>query len=113
MAKPSARGIEHLNIGVRDPIRSSEFYRKIFGMKEAFNEMPRAIFLRCGNDLLTLARTRRRPKSGGMHFGFQARSRREYYAWKDWLAKNEIRISSEREEESGGGMYFKDPDGLE
>ncbi len=67
--------------------------------------------MRCGDDLLTVARTTRRPRSGGMHFGFQAKSKEDFHRWKRWLLKNRIRVTSEREEESGGGMYFRDPDG--
>ncbi|MDV3243960.1 MAG: VOC family protein [Nitrososphaerales archaeon] len=96
---------------MRDPVRSSKFYCKIFGMEEAFSELPRAIFLRCGSDLLTLARTKRRPRSEGMHFGFQAKDKADYDMWKSWLRKNKVSITSGRQEEKGGGMYFKDPDG--
>jgi catechol-2,3-dioxygenase len=80
-------------------------------MEEALSEMPRAIFLRCGNDLLTLARTKGRTASGGMHFGFQAKDKAEYEDWKAWLRKNKVKITKDRQEESGGGMYLKDPDG--
>jgi len=111
MGRPRTIGIEHLNIRVRDPEKSSRFYQKILGMKEAFSEPPRAVFLRCGNDLLTLARTRRRVRHAGMHFGFRARTKAEFDGWKDWLAQNRVKITSEREEESGGGIYFRDPDG--
>jgi catechol 2,3-dioxygenase-like lactoylglutathione lyase family enzyme len=64
------RGIDHLNIRVSDLERSSEFYCKVLGMREVFREPPRAVFLRCGSDLLTLQRTQMRIKAGGMHFGF-------------------------------------------
>jgi catechol 2,3-dioxygenase-like lactoylglutathione lyase family enzyme len=109
--RPRLDAINHLNIRVRDPAKSSRFYREVLGMKEAFSEMPRAIFLTSGKDLLTLARTKRRPRSGGMHFGFRARGKGEYEKWKSWLQSKNVRIMSEREEESGGGIYFKDPDG--
>jgi catechol 2,3-dioxygenase-like lactoylglutathione lyase family enzyme len=108
---PKLQGINHLNIRVRDPARSARFYEDALGMKVAFSEMPRAIFLTSGKDLLTLARTRRRPKSGGMHFGFSVETKSEYDKWKSWLQREHVKITSEREEESGGGMYFKDPDG--
>ncbi|HMD78759.1 MAG TPA: VOC family protein [Nitrososphaerales archaeon] len=104
-------GIDHLNIRVRDPARSSKFYREVFGMKEAFSEMPRAIFLTSGHDLLTLARTKRKPRSGGMHFGFSVRNKLEYDKWKSWLQSKHVKMMSERMEASGGGVYFKDPDG--
>ena len=104
-------GIDHLNIGVRDPARSSRFYQDVLGMKEAYSEMPRAVFLTSGRDLLTLARTKTRPRSGGMHFGFSVKDRLEYERWKSWLQSKRVKITGEREEASGGGLYFKDPDG--
>ncbi len=67
--------------------------------------------MKCGEDLLTLARTTRPPRRGGIRFGFQARNKEDFHLWKRWLLKNRIRMTSEREEESCGGMYFRDPDG--
>jgi catechol 2,3-dioxygenase-like lactoylglutathione lyase family enzyme len=109
--RPKPSGFNHINIRVRDLVRSSAFYQDILGMKVAFSEMPRALFLTSGSDLLTLARTKRRPRGGGMHFGFRARDKVEYELWKQWLRSKKVRVSSEREKESGGGLYFKDPDG--
>lgn len=111
MKRPRTTGINHLNIRVRNPEKSSEFYQTLFGMKEAFREPPRAIFLRCGDDLLTLARARGRTRRAGMHFGFQAKDKTEFDEWKKWLTKKRVKITSNREEESGGGLYFRDPDG--
>lgn len=108
---PKIHGINHLNIRVRNPARSTKFYQDVLGMKVAFSEMPRAIFLTSGSDLLTLARTRKRPKSGGMHFGFSVRNRSTYDQWKSWLQSRRVRVTSERKEANGGGLYFKDPDG--
>ena len=110
-ARPRPSGINHINIRVRDPARSSKFYRDILGMRVAFSEMPEALFLTSGSDLLTLAKTNRKLRSGGMHFGFRVKDKEEYNRWKSWLKSKRVKISSEREEESGGGLYFKDPDG--
>jgi catechol 2,3-dioxygenase-like lactoylglutathione lyase family enzyme len=35
------RGIDHINIRVSDLERSSEFYCKVLGMREAFREIQR------------------------------------------------------------------------
>jgi len=105
------RGIDHLNIRVSDLERSRKFYCNVLGMREAFREPPRAIFLRCGKDLLTLAKTKRRIRSGGMHFGFEMRRDSQVDDWVRWLRRNKVRITSERKEESGRGVYFRDPDG--
>ena len=110
-ARPKSSGFSHINIRVRDPARSSKFYKEILGMRVAFSEMPRALFMTSGGDLLTLARAKGRPRSGGMHFGFRVKDKEEYIQWKSWLKSKRVKISSEREEESGGGLYFKDPDG--
>lgn len=79
-------------------------------MEEAFAELPRAVFLRCGGDLLTLAKTKSRPRETSVHFGFQARDRADFEAWKRWLPSNHIRIARERAEQTVEGFYFKDPD---
>jgi catechol 2,3-dioxygenase-like lactoylglutathione lyase family enzyme len=104
------RGIDHLNIRVRNLERSRKFYCEVLGMEEAFREPPRAIFLRCGKDLLTLAKTKRRIRLG-MHFGFQTRTSGEVDRWVKWLKRNHVALTSEREEESGRGVYFRDPHG--
>jgi catechol-2,3-dioxygenase len=109
--RPALNAINHLNIRVRDPAKSSKFYQEVLGMRVAFSEMPRAIFLSSGRGLLTLARTKRRPRTGVMHFGFRVKNKAEYARWKSWLQGKKVTIKSEREEESGGGLYFKDPDG--
>jgi catechol 2,3-dioxygenase len=103
-------GIDHLNIRVRNVERSCEFYCKVLGMTVAFREPPHAVFLRCGKDLLTLARTEGRIKAGGMHFGFEMRASGEVDEWIRWLKSNHVRITREREEEAGRGVYFRDPD---
>ncbi len=105
------KGIDHLNIRVSNLEGSRNFYCNILGMKEAFREPPRAIFLRCGKDLLTLAKTKRRIRKGGFHFGFEMRTSSEVDRWVSWLKRNRVKITSEREEESGRGVYFRDPDG--
>jgi catechol 2,3-dioxygenase-like lactoylglutathione lyase family enzyme len=110
MKTMKVNGINHLNISVRDPERSSQFYCEVFGMKEAFREMPDRIFLQCGRDLLTFAKGKSSAKSG-VHFGFRVRGRRETLAWKRWLKTNHVKIDRERLEEAGGSIYFKDPDG--
>jgi catechol 2,3-dioxygenase-like lactoylglutathione lyase family enzyme len=80
-------------------------------MREAFREPPRAIFLRCGRDLLTVAKTRRRIRTGGMHFGFEMKRASQVDKWVEWLRRKGVRITSKRSEESGRGVYFRDPDG--
>jgi catechol 2,3-dioxygenase-like lactoylglutathione lyase family enzyme len=105
-------GITHLNIRVSDPEESAEFYCETFGMKEAFREMPRAIFLRGRNGfLLTLARGKVPTRKWGMHFGFETKNRRDALAWKTSLKNRGVKIKHERIEESGGGFYFNDPNG--
>ncbi len=110
MAKMRVSGINHLNIKVVDIGSSSKFYCKIFGMKEAFREMPDRIFLHCGSDLLTLAKGKP-PKNLDMHFGFQVKDKTHALRWKKWLESNGIKIDKKRLESAGGGMYLKDPDG--
>lgn len=104
-------GIDHLNIRVSNLDRSTKFYCDVLGMKEAFREPPRAVFLRCGNDLLTLTKTKRRTRKGGFHFGFEMQSSAQTDRWVKWLKRHRVEITSDREEESGRGVYFRDPDG--
>jgi catechol 2,3-dioxygenase-like lactoylglutathione lyase family enzyme len=46
-----------------------------------------------------------------MHFGFEMRTSAQVDKWVRWLKKNHVTLTREREEESGGGVYFRDPDG--
>jgi catechol 2,3-dioxygenase-like lactoylglutathione lyase family enzyme len=103
-------GINHLNIKVPDIEKSSRFYCQVFGMTEAFREMPDRIFLHCGKDLLTLARGKAL-RNPDFHFGFQVKNRGDAVRWKKWLLGNKVEIKKERLEDAGGGLYFKDPDG--
>lgn len=103
-------GNSSLNISVSNLDRSAKFYCDILGMKEAFREPPRAVFLRCGNDLLTLAKTKRRTRKGGFHFDFEMQSSAQIDRWVKWLKRNRVEITSGRDEESGRGVYFRDPD---
>ena len=47
----------HLNVMVRDLPESTKFYGRLFGMEEAFDEMPRTIFRRRDSDATELQTT--------------------------------------------------------
>lgn len=104
-------GISHLNLRVSDLERSAKFYCELFGMKEAFREMPSRIFLKTGKDLLTLSRGQVPTRKWGIHFGFEVSDRKQVLLWRKLLKQMGIEIIQERKEESGGGLYFRDPDG--
>jgi catechol 2,3-dioxygenase len=104
-------GIDHLNLQVSDLDRALRFYCEVLGMEKAFEELPDAVFLKAGNDLLTLAQTRGPVCTERFHFGFLVRSADEMARWEQWLAERGLRIEDRREEPAGGGIYFRDPDG--
>ena len=102
-------GINHVNITVSDLDKSKKFYCEVFGMEEAYR-IPHFLFLRCGQDLLTLEEgNQTNPEA--IHFGFDVNSNDEMNKWKDWLKEKNVGIDNERVDESGVGIYFRDPDG--
>ena len=103
------KSIDHVNITVLDLEKSQKFYSEVFGMKEAYR-MPKFRFLRCGRNLLTLQEGDQ-TNTEGFHFGFQVGNSDEMDKWKDWLKENNVSIDNERGDESGAGIYFRDPDG--
>ena len=103
------KGINHINIRVLDLEKSQKFYCEVFGMEEGYR-MPKFRFLRCGKDLMTLQEGDQ-INSEGIHFGFDVNSKDEINNWKDWLKEKNISIDNERGDESGAGIYFRDPDG--
>ena len=100
--------INHVNITVSDLEKSEKFYCEVFGMEKAYR-IPQFRFLRCGKDLLTLQEGNQ-INIKGIHFGFDVNSNDEMNKWKDWLKEKNISIDNEREDESGAGIYFHDPD---
>jgi lactoylglutathione lyase len=112
----TSRGLNHLNLNVRDIQRSLAFYQKAFGLEVRFWEGRRMVFLGSpgGNDLITLcevAKTEPIGSGGVSHFGFA-------------LGGGDLDAKVRQVEEAGGRLlsrgehapgvpyaYFSDPDG--
>jgi catechol 2,3-dioxygenase-like lactoylglutathione lyase family enzyme len=70
-----SRGLNHLNLNVRNVQRSLAFYREAFGLEIRFWEGPRMVFLGSpgGRDLITLCEVKEGEpigNAGVSHFGF-------------------------------------------
>ena len=111
-----ARGLNHINLNVRDIGRSLKFYQDAFGLEVKFWEGKKMVFLRSpgAKDTITLCRAKAGDPvgSGGVsHFGFS-------------IAKNNLDKMVRQVERAGGKLqsrgkhapgvpyaYFADPDG--
>lgn len=74
--KIQSAGLNHINLNVSNVKRSTEFYRKAFGLEVRFVVGRRMVFLGSpkGRDVITLCRAGKRDKvgNGGLsHFGFE------------------------------------------
>ena len=104
-------GLGHLNLKVSNVKRSSQFYREVLGMEEMLSDLPRRVFLRAGEDILTIEKTARGICSSGFHFGFIMESEEEVSRWADFLRHRGVLIDEKVVEGSGRSIYFSDPDG--
>lgn len=69
-------GLTHINLEVRDPDRSLEFYRQMFGVREYFRDDCSTQVQGPGEkDVLAFVRSERAGQTGGIsHFGFRLTS---------------------------------------
>ena len=105
------RGIQHLNLTVRDLARARAFYVDTLGFRETFAK-GETIWLDAGGDLLGLSRGEPSVSDGFGHFGFRVDSGAEVDAWVAQLRANGAPIEKGPYDRSDGrSVYFRDPDG--
>jgi catechol-2,3-dioxygenase len=118
---PGVNGILESSLYVENPLRSAEFYERIFGFhviepdRRVLSDDTRLCAMRAGDrSVLLLFKRGATPDtnaSGSIHVAF-AISRPELAAWEQWLSDQSIAIESRMTWQHGGqALYFRDPDG--
>lgn len=120
--RPATNGILETSLYVESPVRSVEFYRRVFGFEliesdqqQGITDETRLCPMRAGDrSVLLLFKKGGTPDTdatGSIHIAFGI-GRSEIPAWEAWLAEQGIRIESRRTWKYGGeALYFRDPDG--
>ena len=106
----SIRGIQHLNLTVRDLVRSRSFYEALgFTVSFAKGE---TVWLEAGGDLLGLSLGEPPAVRRFEHFGFIVDSNEDVDRWARELVAREVEIEKGPYDRSDGrSVYFRDPDG--
>jgi catechol 2,3-dioxygenase-like lactoylglutathione lyase family enzyme len=117
IAMVSTHGLTHIALAVRDPIRSLEFYRSVFGVREYFRDENSVQAVGPGpHDVIAFER---RPADAGVpggiiHFGFRLTRPEDIGAAVDAVMDAGGSVSSRGE--FGPGLpyaFVRDPDGYE
>jgi catechol 2,3-dioxygenase-like lactoylglutathione lyase family enzyme len=103
--------VQHLSFPVRDPRRSSVFYRDLLGFRELHTSDGIAELVMGETKLVLVRGEPDAPK--GLHFGFQAATSAEVDEWATKARNAGARIESgpARAEWGGYVFYMRDPDG--
>jgi catechol 2,3-dioxygenase-like lactoylglutathione lyase family enzyme len=118
---PPVNGILETSLYVESPVRSVEFYQRVFGFEvidlagEQLKDSTRLCAMRAGDrDVLLLFKRGGASGTdfpGSIHIAFGI-SRAELGAWREWLAEQGIAIEEEKTWKYGAqALYFRDPDG--
>ena len=118
--RPQVNGILETSLYVERPIRSVEFYRRVFGFEpidtdQNVTDQTRLCPLRAGDRSVLLlfkkGATADTDATGAIHVAFGI-SRSELGAWEAWLSQQGISIELRKTWKYGGeALYFRDPDG--
>jgi len=84
---PNFRGIRHIAFRVKNLEECEIFYTDVMGMKLLNRANDNLVYLTCGNDNLSLARSDSEPNDGGVfdHYGFIVESKESVDAWHDYF----------------------------
>lgn len=117
---PQVNGILETSLYVESPLRSVDFYRRIFGFELLISETPltddtRLCPMRAGDrSVLLLFKRGSTPDTdatGSIHVAFGI-ARTDLKKWEEWLTQQGISIESRKTWQFGGeALYFRDPDG--
>lgn len=104
--------VQHIGLPVRDPRRSSAFYRELLGFRE-LETKDHIAELVMGETKLVLLRADAPVAPKDVHFGFAAANMAEVDDWARRVSAAGARIESGpgRAEWGGYTLYFRDPDG--
>ena len=120
--RPQVNGILESSLYVESPVRSVEFYRRVFGFelidadqKKGITDDTRLCPMRAGDRSVLLlfkrGATADTDATGSIHIAFGI-ARSDLAAWEAWLAEQGIPIELRKTWNYGGeALYFRDPDG--
>lgn len=112
----NTHGLSHVNLEVKDPEVSLEFYGKLFGVKEYFRDENSIQALGPGEkDVLAFVKSDLAGKVGGIsHFGFRMVSPEDLESALESAKSVGARIKSHGEFAPGCPyLFIEDPDGYE
>ena len=112
---PSFRGIRHIAFRVKNMEEFEKFYIDVMGMKLLNRANDNLVYLTCGNDNLSLARSDSEPNDGGVfdHYGFIVESKESVDAWHDYFKSIDVPVIDQPHDHADGARSFhiKDPAG--
>lgn len=104
-------GLRHISLKTRDLEKTKAFWVVVLGLKPAFGQPPKRVFLHSpgGRDLIDFVKSKEKldPNSGLDHFGFKV-SRAVLKQIEKRLIENNVPIEGRRGRDS---FYFRDPNG--
>ena len=112
---PKFRGIRHIAFRVKNIEECEKFYIDVMGMKLLNRANDNLVYLTCGNDNLSLARSDSEPNNGGVfdHYGFIVESKESVDAWHDYFKSINVPVIDQPHDHADGARSFhiKDPAG--
>ena len=112
---PNFRGIRHIAFRVKNMEECEKFYIDVMGMKLLNRANDNLVYLTCGNDNLSLARSDSEPNDGGVfdHYGFIVESKESVDAWHDYFKSINVPVIDQPHDHADGARSFhiKDPAG--
>ena len=112
---PNFRGIRHIAFRVNNLEECEKFYIDVMGMKLLNRANDNLVYLTCGNDNLSLARSDSEPNDGGVfdHYGFIVESKESGDAWHDYFKSINVPVIDQPHDHADGARSFhiKDPAG--
>ena len=112
---PNFRGIRHIAFRVKNMEEFEKFYIDVMGMKLLNRANDNLVYLTCGNDNLSLARSDSEPNDGGVfdHYGFIVESKESVDAWHDYFKSIDVPVIDQPHDHADGARSFhiKDPAG--
>ena len=112
---PNFRGIRHIAFRVKNMEECEKFYIDVMGMKLLNRANDNLVYLTCGNDNLSLARSDSEPNGGGVfdHYGFIVESKESIDAWHDYFKSINVPVIDQPHDHADGARSFhiKDPAG--
>lgn len=102
------KGIRHVAFNVQNLEECEAFYTDVMGMKVLWRAHDDLVYLTCGNDNLSLARARTKPKPGGNldHYGFIVGTKGDLQKWYEFFKDKGVNVLDEPHDHKDGARSF-------